>query len=169
MRGRVPGGYAVSLLALWYGTTLAVLLTVAGLVIITTTAGSPTAVAGGHAPSHHHTHATGAQGRQSSLARLQVSTRDVGLLTMRISASVAMNGDEPLSGAEPVAHIDMVGMPGAHTLRPLTLEAVPGRPGRYSGRATVPMPGDYRVHVHLDSPVHVEDTTTASVGTVDES
>lgn len=171
----IPTGYAVSLVAIWYGMTMAVLLIITGLVFLAVPGGTNAAAQAGqgHASHDHssHDHSTSnqtpADRRRDSPVEIAVTARHLGNLQVAITATVTMNGSDALTDAGPVAHTDMVQMPGAHTQGPLRMTAVPGRPGTYITRTAVPMPGDYDVRVAVHSPQHTTASTTLAVGTTE--
>ncbi len=165
----VPTGYAVSLLAIWYGTTLAAVLAAAGLLLLPPNQPGGTAANVGHDHSSH-SHGGAAQGvaGSSSPTDIQVSARHLGNLRVAVTAAITQNGSDALTDARPTARTDMVQMPGAHTQGPLLMEAVPDRPGTYTVQTRVAMPGDYEVTVELHSPHHTTASTTVLVGTLDQ-
>lgn len=163
----VPTGYAVSLLAIWYGTTLAAVLAAAGLLLLPPNQPGGTAAKVGHDHSSHGGAAHGVAGSPSP-TDIQVSARHLGDLRVAVTAAITQNGSDALTDARPTARTDMVQMPGAHAQGPLLMGAVPDRPGTYTVQTRVPMPGDYRVTVELHLPHHTTASTTVNVGTLDQ-
>jgi YtkA-like len=162
----LPRGYASTLLAMFSGLAIAVLVVAAGVGALLTegvkkgdTAG---AVAAG-ATEHERGVAA------SPAADISITAEHLGDLRVGIEARVTMNAEKrALAQAKVEAYLDMKEMPGAHKLGPLELR--PGeQPGVYTTVTTVPMVGDYEVRVEMHDPVHAEARKVVPVGVVGKS
>jgi hypothetical protein len=157
----LPRGDAGTLLAMFYGSAIAVLVVAAGVGALLTeglksdTAGSIAADGTQHEAS-----------LESSPADISITAEHLGNQRVGIEARVTMNEQRrPLGQARVEAYLDMVQMPGAHAQGPLDLR--PGnQPGVYTTVTTVPMLGDYEIRVEMHDPVHAEAKKEVSVGVV---
>jgi hypothetical protein len=157
----LPPRDAGTLLAMFYGSAIAMLVVAAGVGALLTegvrsgTAGSLAADGTQHEAS-----------LEASPADISIVAEHLGNQRVGIEARVTMNEQRrPLGQATVEAHLDMVQMPGAHMQGPLAL--VPGdEPGVYATVANVPMQGDYEIRVEMHDPVHAEAKEVVSVGVV---
>lgn len=161
---KLPRGYAGTLLVMFYGSAISVLVVAAGVGALLTD-GIKTGAAESTVADE-----TQRQGRPAGApANIQLTAKNLGNLRVRIDARVTMNAPKrPLGGAKVEAHLDMIQMPGAHTQGPLHLR--PGdNPGVYSTVASVPMVGDYEIRVQMNDPglpVYGEAKKVVSVGVI---
>ncbi|MPZ26615.1 MAG: hypothetical protein GEV12_09185 [Micromonosporaceae bacterium] len=144
--------HAATFMIMVCGSTLALLLVAGGLVMLdpqamrAATGGSASA-----APDEDEPESA------DSSADLAVSAEHLGDLRVGIEVRVTMNEQQrPLQRATVEATLDMVQMPGSHTLGPLELSADDGEPGLYTTTTTVPMLGEYEIQVHMNEPVNAE-------------
>lgn len=168
---RFPRGYSIVLLAMAYGSTIAVLVVAAGFTMLVRDGVSVTREASvaleraGQIDGDETTTHSKSAGRSSPVA-IRIRARHLGNLMLGIRAKVTMNKPaRALSQAKVVAFTDMVQMPGAHAQGPLPLQEVPASPGHYQTQVRLPMPGDYEVRIVVRDPVRGEETTTVPVGT----
>ncbi|MQA95091.1 MAG: hypothetical protein GEV11_10755 [Streptosporangiales bacterium] len=163
-RRRLPRGQLVLLIAMAYGTIIALLLMTAGFVTLARqgvpAAAQPPARPG--ASAGHQGHA--AAKATGPAPDIRITAEHRGGLLLEVKAVVSMNNDrDPLIRAKANVTVDMADMPGSHTKGPLELKAT-AKPGEYTAAVPLPMPGDYKVRVVVDSPVRGEATTTVPVG-----
>lgn len=132
-----------------FGMTVAVAVVVLGLVFLVREGRLDGSTAAGASTSQ--------EPEQHTPVGIDIGAKHLGSLEVEITAFVTLNESRrALTQAEVVAYTDMVQMPGAHSAGPLTMQEVPGQPGRYMTRTTVPMVGDYDVRVQVRSPVQGE-------------
>jgi YtkA-like len=157
----LPRGDAGTLLAMFYGSAIAVLVVAAGVGALLTE-GIKTGTAGSIVADETQHEAS----LESSPADISITAEHLGNQRLGIEARVTMNEQRrPLQQARVEAYLDMTQMPGAHMQGPLDLR--PGdRPGVYTTVATVPMLGDYEIRVEMHEPVHAEAKQVVSVGVV---
>jgi hypothetical protein len=164
---RLSRGDRLLLLAMTYGSAVALLLVTVGFTSLVrhggTPQGTPQQQAAGTTNHNHAAHSSGPQ------PNIQIQTRHLGNLVLDIKAEVTMNQDrDSLMKAKVVAFTDMVQMPNAHSKGPLPLQEAPGKPGLYETTTQLPMPGDYKIRVVVENPVQGEQTTTVPVNTTNE-
>lgn len=164
-RRRLSRGHSVFLLAMTYGSAVALLVVVVGFASLVKNGAVPEGALGpqaGAAGGHHHANNNG--GPQPNI---RIEARHVGNLVVDIKADLSLNKTrDAIMKAKAAVYLDMAQMPGAHAMGPLPLKPAQGKPGRYETMATVPMPGDYKLRVVVSDPVPGEKTTTVNVGTV---
>jgi len=73
-------------------------------------------------------------------------------LTYLCTVSIADASGKPIDGAAPILSADMPSMPMAHSVKPVTVQAVAGRPGVYQGRVSLEMLGEWAVKVQVKAP-----------------
>jgi hypothetical protein len=118
----------------------------------------PTPPAATPAELYPHTHA--------DHAHFDIDARHLGNFELEINATVDMSGTSATEQPDVVAYTDMMEMPLAHTRGPIPMREVPGRPGTYTTRTTVPMPGEYEVRVEMRKPLSGQERKVVSVGTI---
>jgi len=162
----LPRGYSSTLLAMFSGLAIAVLVVAVGVTSLVTEGVKTKEVEAGGAGV-----AAGATEHERGLAAppaadISIAATHLGDLRVGIEARVTMNAEKrALQQAKVEAYLDMTDMPGAHKIGPLPLSPE-GEAGVYTTVATVPMVGDYEVRVELHEPVHAEATKEVSVGVV---
>jgi hypothetical protein len=159
---RLSRGSLLLLLAMTYGSTVALLLVTVGFTTLVRHGGIPQGTSqlqpAGTGGNHNHARSSGPQ------PNIRIQTRHLGSLVLDIKAEVTMNKDrDSLMKAKVVAFTDMVQMPNAHSKGPLPLKEAPGKPGLYETTTQLPMPGDYKIRVVVEDPVQGEQTTTVPV------
>lgn len=162
---RLSRGYAILLLAMTYGSTIALLVVTVGFTSLVRSGAAPEGSLAlqqaGAGDGHDH---GGGGDHGGSRPNIRIEARHLGNLVLDVKAEVTMNQDrDPLIQAEVVAFTDMVQMPNVHTQGPLPLQAAPGKPGLYETTTELSMPGDYEVRIVVQDPVQGEKTTTVPV------
>ena len=163
----VPVGYRDVLAVMGFGMTIALSVVVFGLILLSQQVVLGTGV---DEPDHDHEEALVDRQAQSSPVNIEIDAKHLGSLEVQIEALVTMN--EPKRGltqAQVVAYTDMVEMPRAHPKGPLSMEPVPGQPGRYTVRSRQVMLGTYKVRVVVRQPVQGEASVVVPVGVVGQA
>jgi hypothetical protein len=170
----LPRRDAATLLVMFYGSAIAVLVVSAGVVALLTegiTSGTDL-IANGEIPQETGLEvsptspASAASPAAASPADITIAAEHLGDQRVGIEAQVTMNEQRrPLAQAQLEAYLDMVEMPGAHTQGPLALQPA-GQPGVYTTVTTVPMLGDYEIRVEMHNPVRAEAEEVVSVGVI---
>ena len=150
---------------MFYGSAIAVLVVSAGIAALLTE-GVKSGTDGLIATDDTQDDTQHEAGLAGSPADIAIAAENLGDQRVGIEAQVTMNDQQrPLAQADLEAYLDMVQMPGSHTLGPLAMD--PGdQPGTYTTVATVPMLGDYQVRVEMHDPVHAEAEDVVSVGVI---
>ncbi|HKU95413.1 MAG TPA: FixH family protein [Vineibacter sp.] len=73
-------------------------------------------------------------------------------LTYLCTVSIADAAGKPIDGAAPILSADMPSMPMAHSVKPVTAQAVTGKPGVYQGQMALEMLGEWAVKVQVKAP-----------------
>ena len=157
----LPRGYAGTLLAMFYGLAVAVLVVAAGVGVLVT-----------DGIKSHTAKSIAAEGTKrepstpASPANISIAATHLGNLRVGIEARVTMNAEKrPLGQAKVEAYLDMTEMPGSHAKGPLELRPS-NQPGVYTTVTSVPMMGEYEIRVEMHDPVHAEAKKVVSVGVV---
>jgi YtkA-like len=73
-------------------------------------------------------------------------------LTYLCTLDISDAAGKPVDGAAITLSADMPSMPMAHNVRPVKAEPVADQPGRYQGRLTLEMLGEWAVKLRVESP-----------------
>lgn len=73
-------------------------------------------------------------------------------LTYLCTVGVSDSAGKPIENAEVTLSADMPSMPMAHNVNPVKAQSVPGQPGRYQGRVTLAMLGEWAVKLRFQAP-----------------
>jgi YtkA-like len=73
-------------------------------------------------------------------------------LTYLCTLDISDAAGKPVDGAAITLSADMPSMPMAHNVRPVKAEPVADQPGRYHGRLTLEMLGEWAVKLRVESP-----------------
>jgi hypothetical protein len=146
---RVAGVYIGALAAIAIGTTVALAVMI---IAFLTLRSRPVAAAGSFNPKPRAAQKqTPPPATTRGPLHVGIQARHHGL-QLQVIARVTGKRGRVVRHAQLSLYTDMVEMPFAHTKGPFAMRPLPGQPGVYGAQTTVPMVGDYKLKVDVDTP-----------------